>query len=376
MFETNFFLLKYDDEKEYMYYSKFIFSQSLPKINYSNQNFFHLYNSSVFKYKFLLNSSDNPILKKVDNFNFETFDDLIKNSSENSFSDPQIADSFLNKYLNKKKFSFTNFFIDNLIDVPICFKKSKSVKRKIFTFPILKFSNYFLKKGKKEKINKTLLLALAKVVKILNKSHLRLESYLSSWLHFYLVFNETLYFNGYLVKTGRSFNFDTEVEPLPLSFSEEITTNESANTKIKKEKFDIELPNLNRFTNSGKKINLDFFYKNTLETLFFKINPIFSFFIYSVDKNIRKFSRGKSGKYVFLWKYIAPHKRHYLIMKWIAKDCKFYQDKKFVDRLTQAFINVLINDDKSFVHKSKIFSHNYVFKNFKKTLFANFKTTS
>lgn len=376
MFENSFFLPRYDEKNELTHYSKFIFSQSLPTVNYGNQNFFFFYNSNVFKYKFLLNSSDNAVLKKNNSFNFENFDDIIKNSPESSFSNPQIADDFFNKYLNKKKFSFTNFFIDNLIDVPICFKKSKSVKRKIFTFPILKFSNYFLKNGKKEKINKTLLLSLAKVTEILNKTRVRGNSFLHNWLHFYLIFNENLYFNGYLIQTARSFNFDTEKEPLSLRFSDETQTSEPENGKIKKEKFDIELLNLNYLVNSGKKVNLNFFYKNIIETLFFKVTPVFSFFIYSVDKNIRKFSRGKSGKYVFLWKYIAPYKRHYLIMKWIAKDCKFYQDKKFVDRLTQAFVNVLINEDKSFVHKSKIFSHNYVFKNFKKTLFTNFKTTS
>jgi hypothetical protein len=43
-----------------------------------------------------------------------------------------------------------------------------------------------------------------------------------------------------------------------------------------------------------------FFIKNYLLTKFLKITPIFSYFIYSVDKNIRKFSRGKSGKYTFI----------------------------------------------------------------------------
>lgn len=375
MLGINFFLTKYDEDKECMLYSKFIFSQSLPKLNYSNQNFFYFYNSSSFKHKFLLSSSDSAIFKRVNDFNFETFEDLIKNMPESSFLDPQLSDNFFNKYLNKKKFSFTNFFIDNLIDVPICFKKSKSVKRKIFTFPILKFSNYFLKKGKKEKVNKSIFLSLAKIIEVWNKSRRQPISYLEKWLHFYLFFNENLHFNGYLIKTSKSFNFNTEIEPISLDFSDEPQVADSEDKK-KKEKFNIELFNLNLLTCSGKKISLNLFYKNVLETLFLKINPIFSFFIYSVDKNIRKFSRGKSGKYVFLWKYIPPHKRRYLIMKLIAKDCKFYQDKKFIDRLAQAFINILINEDKSFVHKTKIFSHNYVFKNFKKTLFTNFKTTA
>jgi hypothetical protein len=36
-----------------------------------------------------------------------------------------------------------------------------------------------------------------------------------------------------------------------------------------------------------------------LENLMF-VNPVFAYFIYSVDKDVRKFSRGKSGKYRFV----------------------------------------------------------------------------
>lgn len=300
MFENNFILLRRDDEKEHTYHSGFIFSQSLPTLNYNNQIFFYFCSAVSLKYKFLLNSSDNAILVRTDNFNFELHDDLVKNFPESSLENPQISDNFFNKYINKKKYSFTNFFIDNLIDVPICFKKSKSTKRKIFAFPILKFSNYFLKKGEKEKTNKTLFSALARVIETLNKTRRHPESYLNDWLHFYLIFNENFFFNGYLSKTNKSFNFDTEIEPVSLRFPDEEQTPDLENKKIKKEKFDVGLLNFSHAVNSGKKINLNFFYKNIIETLFFKVNPIFSFFIYSVDKNIRKFSRGKSGKYVFL----------------------------------------------------------------------------
>jgi hypothetical protein len=31
-----------------------------------------------------------------------------------------------------------------------------------------------------------------------------------------------------------------------------------------------------------------------------QFKPVFNFFVYNVDKNIKKFSRGKSGKYVFI----------------------------------------------------------------------------
>jgi hypothetical protein len=52
--------------------------------------------------------------------------------------------------------------------------------------------------------------------------------------------------------------------------------------------------------NDDKVINPSFFLKNYLYFLLSRVSPIFSYFIYSVDKNIRKYSRGKSGKYTFI----------------------------------------------------------------------------
>ena len=62
--------------------------------------------------------------------------------------------SFLTDYLYIRNSSFIKFFINNMIDVPVCFKKSSSLKTRNFELPILKFSNFLMKQGKKEKIIK------------------------------------------------------------------------------------------------------------------------------------------------------------------------------------------------------------------------------
>jgi hypothetical protein len=132
----------------------------------------------------------------------------------------------------------------------------------------------------------------------------------------------------------------------------------------------------NSVNNNNKIINFSFFLKNFLYSLLSKVSPIFSYFIYSVDKNIRKYSRGRSGKYTFIWKYVAPYKRTQLAMRWIIKDIKFYQSQKFNERLVKTFNNLMLSPEKSFSWKSKIFSHNYVFKNFRKSLMSSLRTTS
>ena len=132
----------------------------------------------------------------------------------------------------------------------------------------------------------------------------------------------------------------------------------------------------NAIFNNNKVINTSFFIKNFFFLLLSKVSPVFSYFIYSVDKNIRKFSRGKSGKYTFIWKYVAPYKRTQLAMRWVVKDIKFFQSKKFEERLINTFDNLMISPEKSFAWKSKIFSHNHVFKNFRKSLMSSLRTTS
>jgi hypothetical protein len=60
-------------------------------------------------------------------------------------------------YIHVSRFSFIHFFINNLIDVPICFKKSKSLKNKNFEIFFLKFSNLVMRDGMREKTIRVLL---------------------------------------------------------------------------------------------------------------------------------------------------------------------------------------------------------------------------
>jgi hypothetical protein len=56
----------------------------------------------------------------------------------------------------------------------------------------------------------------------------------------------------------------------------------------------------NVLLNEDRSCYTSFFIKNFFIEKISQVAPIFSYFIYSVDKNIRKYSRGKSGKYTFI----------------------------------------------------------------------------
>jgi hypothetical protein len=87
---------------------------------------------------------------------------------------PQLNENFIENYdnlpvfLHLRKSKFISFFIDHGIDIPISFKKSKSLKRRVFELPILKFSNMLMRAGKQEQSVKFL---IAGFLKFLNNTN-------------------------------------------------------------------------------------------------------------------------------------------------------------------------------------------------------------
>jgi hypothetical protein len=57
-----------------------------------------------------------------------------------------------------------------MIDVPICFKKSVSLKHHSFELPLLKFANFLMKQGKKEKIIRLIFSSFRSFFKNINTS--------------------------------------------------------------------------------------------------------------------------------------------------------------------------------------------------------------
>lgn len=64
------------------------------------------------------------------------------------YGEHEAIDDF--EYLNES--TFTSFFRYNAIDVPRCFRKTKSVKRPINQIDLLKLNNYLMRDGKRLKV--------------------------------------------------------------------------------------------------------------------------------------------------------------------------------------------------------------------------------
>jgi hypothetical protein len=341
LISTKYYIKKDEDEL----LSKLPHWYYLYKFNYENSNFYFLVNNF-----FQLNSNFNSFFVNYSNSNLNSYDSSkdYKKLFPSAYDYSSQDISFLNDYLYIRNSSFIDFFLNNMIDVPICFKKSSSLKTRNFELPLLKFSNFLMWEGKREKIVRTLFKSFRFFFNFFKFNKLKNSTDLASWFSLY---NLTNFFNfNFSVNSSFKFNYNFQ-NPISLNHSNNLTILE-------------------------KTLNFTFFLKNYLYFLLSKVSPIFSYFIYSVDKNIRKYSRGKSGKYTFIWKFVAPYKRIKLSTRLIVKDIKFYQSRRFKERLAKTFENLYFSPEKSFSWKSKTFSHNYVFRNFRKSLMSSLRTTS
>jgi len=290
-----------------------------------------------------------------------------------------------------KKSSFISFFINNMVDIPICFKKSPSLRYRSFELPILKFSNFLMQKGKREKIVRALFFAANSMFAKFKNSSRSEDLLFSNWLQYYTVFN----YSFILENPADSFFQFPKIETTETTEADEGAHNApktQSNEEIEIDAYDFDREiHISNFTPSSASIDLlwnahsfehykivnnTYFLKTYLLSHLNKTLPVFLYYICSVDKNVKKYSRGKSGKYAFIWKYVPPYKRLKAAMKLIAREVKFSPFRRLSDRISCTLNDIALNPSSSFVWRAKVFSHNYVFKNYRKTLMSTLRTSS
>ena len=265
------------------------------------------------------------------------------------------TDEFENDYSEKLEFipsfkltqrsSVSNFFASHMIDIPRCLKTSYSLYKPIYELPHLKFLNILMRRGYKEKIFTTVLRTFIK--NTMHPSYNTLSnSPAYSWVTLVPVFNATFLINQ------QFYN----------SFSLEKINIDSKNDQF------IE----GKYLEERVESTMSQFLNSSLE----KYKPTFIFKVQKIDKSTRKHSRGKSGKYVILWKYVPFYKRLYTVLRWLIRDITFQKAHKFEIKFWQALNLVLSGSGNSLIIKFRNFNHNFVFKNFKKTLLQTLKTVS
>jgi hypothetical protein len=238
--------------------------------------------------------------------------------------------------------AFNTFFSSSKVDIPRCLLASGSSRRRINRHLLLKFSNYIMRKGKRQ----LTLDILLKSVRTSYSSHLA-STYSNvhtlNWQTIFNLFSSAYYLNRY---TQYPSNIDFK--------------------------------NLYEFSYNfiGKEHNNSLDMRNIVLTHINSINPLFSFYVYKVDKAIYKNSRGRSGKYTFIWKYLAPYKRRQLVLAWIAKEIKMQPGRTLDDRISSIVQSIYSSPDSLFINKVQSFSTNYVYRNARKSLCETYRTTT
>ena len=106
----------------------------------------------------------------------------------------------------------------------------------------------------------------------------------------------------------------------------------------------------------------------------FSYSPVFSFFVNSVNKLKRRHSRGKSGKYEIIWKYVPRYKRLLVVLRWLSKDIQFQKSRTFRHRVERSLETLLFDKSNHLVYQLRQFVHKFVFHRYRKTLLQTLHT--
>lgn len=243
-----------------------------------------------------------------------------------------------------KKRSFTSFFRESNVDVPICFRKNISIRKPINEIKLLKFTNYVMRDGKRSQTFKILTSALHKQYESVTHLNDRVLKTTQSWKTVFLLLNFQNKFNS------KSLLFPEVSEEL-MAYNHVISP-------------------ITKSIESAWDFN-KWLFKNVYNLL-----PMFSFYIYKVDKKIFKNTRGKSGKFTFIWKYITSYKRMFLVMHWLVKELRLKPGRTLRERLISLVETITTSPKSTWMYRVKKFSHNYVYRNSRNTLAEHYRTVT
>lgn len=241
--------------------------------------------------------------------------------------------------------NFIEFFKQSGVDTPNLFKTSRSLYRPSGKIDYLKFVNYLMRDGKRWKSLKLLnnIFFTLKANPPLIKNSKRKIPIILDWKQLHLLTTTVNY-----KKTG--INIRPRYDLYDKSHYQIISNSMYIHNHA-----------------TGKQA----FFHN-----FERTKPIFLFYIYKVDKKIFKNSRGKSGKFTFIWKYIPTYKRYRLILYWLVKELSLRPGQSIYTKV-DSMLNDFVNDpEKTWIWKIKKFSHFYVYKNSRKSICENYRTVT
>jgi len=244
-------------------------------------------------------------------------------------------------YKNFSKSELLLYFGGLNVDVPRSLTPIASYRRTALKTNLSRFNNYFQREGKKLKF---MLLLLKSYDKVSDTIYPRLVSSNSKECHWREIFTLLTFSSWHENSLSKNFLPQSQIS--------------SFETVWQQDKL---LPT--------ETLTVDgLFFKNLL-----KLDFLFSFYIHKVDKHLFKNSRGKSGKFTFIWKYIPAYKRFNLISLWFMRELRVTPGQTLFVRLTNLLNIFLTSFHKSWLWKVKKFSSIFVYSNLRNSLAQTYK---
>lgn len=262
-------------------------------------------------------------------------------------SDP---DQALNTLFWYKYPTLSSFFLLQRIDIPLCFKKSKSLHHATMVTPQVRLLTMLMRKGRRSYVLKHYSKAISQLITTSYKLN-DLNENKGWWRQYYRLFAQLK-----LMKTNpasRNISFFSQTRDYTMLDHYQ------------------QVYNSNYYEAQGHLRSQSWLYKE-----WFKYLPVFNFYVRKVDKLKRKHSRGKSGKYSIVWKYVPVYKRFITVLRWFIKDVRFQKARTFYLRLFKTLELLMFDAPSTLVSKFRNFVHSYVFQNHKKTLLKHLRSVS
>lgn len=103
------------------------------------------------------------------------------------------------------------------------------------------------------------------------------------------------------------------------------------------------------------------------------VNPMFVLTTEKVTKQIRKNSRGKSGRYVSYWAYLPKHKRNAWVCRQVLNETQFLSAPRAEQRLRGSFYDLLDSMESHYLNQRLLATYGLIFKNYKQSLMNSFR---
>lgn len=266
---------------------------------------------------------------------------------------PELEMSALPHFFWQRYPTLVSFFVSQSIDIPIGFKKAKSLYVSTMSTPQLRFITMLMRHGRKSYIWNIYSRSMVSLTRSFQKKTTAFDV-LDSWRVYYSLFSQFRFINYSLTKKKVStFYYSPHLLNFEVtdSFSQLYSTDISEAIPI---------------------VRMEELLYNELLTYL----PVFSFSVKRVDKLKRRHSRGKSGNYSIVWKYTPKYKRFITVLWWFVRDIRFQKSRTFEGRLLRSLETLFFDKPSHLIYRLRNFVHNYVFQHHKKNLLRNLKSVS